>query len=169
MDDELDEDGDDDHRFDNEQAAMIEEMHSQQINVKSFDLQPPVQAASAAASSSMAVASKRASGIGGGIGSGIGSGIGGGLRKPTMLKKPSSSSSMGTGTTANAPSGLGGAGGIPGPRATNVRNGDHHPASNATAQRPGAGSSPRNKGVSPKNVNGTGTSNTQQPASRLLK
>jgi len=59
---------------------MMNDLNSQQINVKNFDLnpQPPV------ASKSM-MAQKRPSGIGGGIGSGIG----GGLRRPTMLKPPS--------------------------------------------------------------------------------
>jgi len=74
----------DDDRFDNTQKDMINELNSQQINVKNYDLgtqQLP--------STKSLMGQKRTSS---GIGGGIGSGIGGGLRRPTMLKQPSKAS-----------------------------------------------------------------------------
>jgi hypothetical protein len=53
---------------------MIDDLHSQQINVKNFELQPPLH------SKSMMVQKRP---------SAIGSGIGGGLKRPTLMKPPS--------------------------------------------------------------------------------
>jgi hypothetical protein len=55
---------------------MINDLHSQQINVKNFELQPPLQPAA----KSMMVQKRP---------SAIGSGIGGGLKRPTLMKPPS--------------------------------------------------------------------------------
>jgi len=50
VDDELDDDG---GRFDNDQADMINDLHSRQINVKNFDLQPMGQGQFPVAAKSM--------------------------------------------------------------------------------------------------------------------
>ena len=78
---------DDEDGYDDDQMNMMDDLHSQQINVKTFELNP-LGSGIGAGSKSMMVAKRPAigSGIGSGIGGGIGSGIGGGLRKPTQVK-----------------------------------------------------------------------------------
>ena len=62
---------------------MINDLHKNQITVKTFDLGP--QPVINRQGGSMMV-QKNTTQKSGGIGSGIGSGIGGGLRKPTNVK-----------------------------------------------------------------------------------
>ena len=89
-------DDEDDDQYDQDQMDMMEDLNSQQINVKSFQLNVPSSGgAQDKGSKSMMVQKNRnttaiGSGIGGGIksgiGGGIGSGIGGGLKRPTVVK-----------------------------------------------------------------------------------
>ena len=83
---EVEDDIEDDERFDNDRVNMINDLHSNQIAVKKNNFEPQP-----AGSRSMMI-QKRPNAIGGGIGSGIGggigSGIGSGLKRPTGLKAP---------------------------------------------------------------------------------
>ena len=63
---------------------MINDLHANQITVKTFDLGP--QPVINRQGGSMMVSKNTTQKSGGGIGSGIGSGIGGGLKKPTNVK-----------------------------------------------------------------------------------
>ena len=70
---------------------MINDLHSNQINVKNFDLNPTL-AQQPPASKSMMVQKRP---------SAIGSGIGGGLKRPTMLKPPTQTNDTGHGITGS--------------------------------------------------------------------